>query len=291
MRTNYNNFSFIIFIYIIITNLACFNQSNELEIAQSKNIEFLINKGKSFWEQRSDSNAVKKANYFFGQAIKVEKNNVELSTLYSQSLFFEALFLEKNQDKKDSLFFKGSQVAKNSILNDNNFNTILNKTDSDSNFKIISALSTADREFIPRMYWWATNKLWYLNNKPAIERVNQRELLEVIMHRVITLEPEYLYGGPFRFFGVFYTRIPGIDINQSKIYFEKAIKSYPDYLGNRVQMAEFYYQKTENRDLFQKQLKLVLNIDPTINPKVIPENIFYQHRASNLLDQEQILFE
>ena len=291
MRTNYNNFSFIIFIYLIITNLACFNQSNELEIAQSKNIEFLINKGKSYWEQRSDSNAVKKANYFFGQAIKVEKNNIELSTLYSQSLFFEALFLEKNQDKKDSLLFKGSQVAKNSILNDNNFRTILNKTDSDSNFKIISALSTADREFIPRMYWWATNKLWYLNNKPAIERVNQRELLEVIMHRVITLEPEFLFGGPFRFFGVFYTRIPGIDINQSKIYFEKAIKSYPDYLGNRVQMAEFYHQKTENRDLFQKQLKLVLNIDPTINPKVIPENIFYQHRASNLLDQEQILFE
>ncbi len=291
MRTNYNNFSFIIFIYIIINNLACFNQSNELEIAQSKNIEFLINKGKSFWEQRSDSNAVKKANYFFGQAIKVEKNNIELSTLYSQSLFFEALFLEKNQNKKDSLLFKGSQVAKNSILNDNNFRTILNKTDSDSNFKIISALSIADREFIPRMYWWATNKLWYLNNKPAIERVNQRELLEVIMHRVITLEPEYLYGGPFRFFGVFYTRIPGIDISQSKIYFEKAIKSYPDYLGNRVQMAEFYHQKTENRDLFQKQLKLVLNIDPTINPKVIPENIFYQHRASNLLDQEQILFE
>ena len=291
MRTNYNNFSFIIFIYIIITNLACFNQSNELEIAQSKNIEFLINKGKSFWEQRSDSNAVKKANYFFGQAIKVEKNNIELSTLYSQSLFFEALFLEKNQDKKDSLLFKGSQVAKNSILNDNNFSTILNKTDSDSNFKIISALSTADREFIPRMYWWATNKLWYLNNKPAIERVNQRELLEVIMHRVITLEPEYLFGGPFRFFGVFYTRIPGVDISQSKIYFEKAIKSHPDYLGNRVQMAEFYHQKTENRDLFQKQLKLVLNIDPTINPKVIPENIFYQHRASNLLDQEQILFE
>ena len=200
MRTNYNNFSFIIFIYIIITNLACFNQSNELEIAQSKNIEFLINRGKSFWEQRSDSNAVKKANYFFGQAIKVEKNNIELSTLYSQSLFFEALFLEKNQNKKDSLLFKGSQVAKNSILNDNNFSTILHKIDSDSNFKIISALSIADREFVPRMYWWATNKLWYLNNKPALERINHRELLEVIMHRIIALEPDYLYGGPYRFF-------------------------------------------------------------------------------------------
>ena len=291
MRTNYNNFLFIIFTYFLITNLACFNQSIELENAQSINIEFLINKGKSFWEQRSDSNAVKKANYFFGQAIKVEKNNIEFSTLYSQSLFFEALFLEPDQNKKDSLLFKGSEIAKNSILNDNNFITILNKTEGDSSFKIISALSTADRNFIPRMYWWATNKLWYLNNKPAIERVNQRELLEVIMHRVIALEPEYLFGGPFRFFGVFYTRIPGIDVEQSKNYFEKAIKSYPTYLGNMVQMAEFYHQKKENRDLFQKQLKSALNIDPTINPKVIPENIFYQYRASYLLDQEQTLFE
>ena len=291
MRTNYNNFLFIIFTYFLITNLACFNQSIELENAQSKNIEFLINKGKSFWEQRSDSNAVKKANYFFGQAIKVEKNNIEFSTLYSQSLFFEALFLEPDQHKKDSLLFKGSEIAKNSILNDNKFIAILNKTEGDSSFKIISALSTADRKFIPRMYWWATNKLWYLNNKPAIERVNQRELLEVIMHRVIALEPEYLFGGPFRFFGVFYTRIPGIDVEQSKNYFEKAIKSYPTYLGNMVQMAEFYHQKKENRDLFQKQLKSALNIDPTINPKVIPENIFYQYRASYLLDQEQTLFE
>ena len=63
------------------------------------------------------------------------------------------------------------------------------------------------------------------------------------MHRVIALEPEYLFGGPFRFFGVFYTRIPGIDVEQSKNYFEKAIKSYPTYLGNMVQMAEFYHQK------------------------------------------------
>ena len=291
MRINYNTFLFIIFTYMLVTNLACFNQSIELENAQSKNIEFLINKGKSFWEQRSDSNAVKKANYFFGQAIKVEKNNIEFSTLYSQSLFFEALFLEPDQDKKDSLLFKGSEISKNSILNDKNFITILNKTEGDSSFKIISALSTADRKFIPRMYWWATNKLWYLNNKPAIERVNQRELLEVIMHRVIALEPEYLFGGPFRFFGVFYTRIPGIDVEQSKNYFEKAIKSYPTYLGNMVQMAEFYHQKKENRDLFQKQLKSALNIDPTINPKVIPENIFYQYRASYLLDQEQTLFE
>ena len=83
---------------------------------------------------------------------------------------------------------------------------------------MLSALSVAPKELVPGMYWWATNKLWYLNSKPAIERINHRELLEVIMHRIIALEPDYLYGGPYRFFGIFYSRIPGVEISQSKNY-------------------------------------------------------------------------
>ena len=156
---------------------------------------------------------------------------------------------------------------------------------------ILSALSIAPKELVPGMYWWATNKLWYLNNKPALERVNHRELLEIIMHRIISLEPDYLYGGPYRFFGIFYSRIPGVEITQSKNYFEKAINSYPNYFGNKVQMSEFYHQKAENRIVFHNQLQSIVNIDPTINPEIIPENIFYQKRALYLLNQEEILFE
>ena len=46
--------------------------------------------------------------------------------------------------------------------------------------------------------------LFTSNNKPAIERINHRELLEVIMHRIIALEPDYHYGGHNRFFRVFF---------------------------------------------------------------------------------------
>ena len=133
--------------------------------------------------------------------------------------------LEDN-DKKDSLFLKGSEVAKNSVFkNDIFIELVQNSSIGDSTFKILSALSEVPKELVPSMYWWATNKLWYLNTKPAIERINQRELLEVIMHRVISLEPNYDYGGAYRFFGVFYCRIPGVELSQSKTYFEK-IKLY-----------------------------------------------------------------
>ena len=276
---------------LIFSFLSCSSQKLKIQEAQSQNVEFLVQQAKQLWQQRSDTNSVRKANYILGLANNVERNNKDIVNIYSQSLFFQGMFLEYDKIKKDSLFLKGAEVAKYSILNDSLFKTNFNETIGDDDFKMLSALSVAPKELVPGMYWWATNKLWYLNNKPAIERINHRELLEVIMHRIIALEPDYLYGGPYRFFGIFYSRIPGVEITQSKSYFEKAISSYPNYFGNKVQMSEFYHQKAENKNLFQNQLNSIINIEPTIDPEIIPENIFYQKRAVLLLDQKETLFE
>ena len=291
MKHFYLFLNYIFISTVILFPWNCTTQKLELENAQSQNIDFLIEQTELFWEQRSDTNAVIKTNHIRSLINEVKNNDRDLLNAYSHSLFFQGMFLEKTKIKKDSLFLKGAEIAKYTVLKDSLFITILNSTEGDSNFKILSALSIAPKELVPAMYWWATNKLWYLNNKPAIERINQRELLEIIMHRIISLEPDYLYGGPYRFFGNFYSRIPGVEISQSKDYFQKAIASSPDYFGNKVQMAEFYHQKAENRNLFQNLLQTVIDTDPTMDPEIIPENIFYQKRAIQLLQQEDILFE
>ena len=276
---------------LIFSFLSCSSQKLKIQEAQSQNVEFLVQQAKQLWQQRSDTNSVRKANYILGLANNVERNNKDIVNIYSQSLFFQGMFLEYDKIKKDSLFLKGAEVAKYSIFNDSLFKTNFNETIGDDDFKMLSALSVAPKELVPGMYWWATNKLWYLNSKPAIERINHRELLEVIMHRIIALEPDYLYGGPYRFFGIFYSRIPGVEISQSKNYFEKAISSYPDYFGNKVQMSEFYYQKAENKNSFQNQLNSIISIDPIIDTDIMPENVFYQKRAISLLDEKETLFE
>ena len=272
--------------------LNCTNPKIELENAQSQNIEFLIEQATNLWEKRNDTNAVKQANYFLGLAYNVKKTSTEITDLYIKCLFFQGMFLEEDIDKKDSLFLKGSEVAKNSVLKNDIFKKLVqNSTIGDSTFKIISALSEAPRELVPSMYWWATNKLWYLNTKPAIERIYQRELLEVIMHRVISLEPNYDYGGAYRFFGVFYSRIPGVELSQSKTYFEKAISSNEAYFGNQVQMSEFYYQKSEDKTSFIEQLEYVISLDASLSNSNMPENLYYQKRANKLLLQQDTLFE
>ena len=269
----------------------CSNQKIELDHAQSQNIDFLIAQAKMLWEQRSDSSAVKNANHFLGLAYDVEQNNPEILDLYSKSLFFQGVFLEKDNKTKDSLFLKGSEISKTAVLTNSVFKQKLNNMIGDSSFKILSTLSEAPKELVPAMYWWATNKLWYLNNKAAIERINHRELLEVIMHRIISLEPDFEQGGAYRFFGVFYSRIPGVELNQSKIYFEKAITSAENYFGNKVQKSEFYYQKAEHKSSFLTLLKSVINLDSSIYPEIMAENMFYQERAKLLLKQQDTLFE
>ena len=279
-------------ISFIVLSVNCTSQKIELENAQSQNIEFLIEQATNLWENRSDTNAVKQANYFLGLAYNVKKTDTEITDLYIKCLFFQGMFLEEENIKKDSLFLKGSEVAKNSVLKNEIFTKLIeNSSIGDSTFKILSALSETPKELVPSMYWWATNKLWYLNTKPAIERINQRELLEVIMHRVISLEPNYDYGGAYRFFGVFYSRIPGVELNQSKTYFEKAISTNEAYFGNQVQMSEFYYQKSEDKTSFIEQLEYVNSLDVSIGSSNIPENSYYQKRANKLLLQQDTLFE
>ena len=270
----------------------CTNPKIELENAQSQNIEFLIEQATNLWEKRIDTNAVKQANYFLGLAHNVNKTSTEITDLYIKCLFFQGMFLEEDNDKKDSLFLKGLEVAKNSVFKNDIFIELVKYSSiGDSTFKILSALSEAPKELVPSMYWWATNKLWYLNTKPAIARINQRELLEVIMHRVISLEPNYDYGGAYRFFGVFYSRIPGVELSQSKTYFEKAISSNEAYFGNQVQMSEFYYQKSEDKTSFIEQLEYVKSLDPSISNSNMAENLYYQKRANKLLLQQDTLFE
>jgi len=281
----------LILITCIFTSWQCSSQKVQLENAKAQNIEFLVEQAQNLWDSRIDSNAIKKANYILGLAYEEQSSNSEIIKLYSKTLFFQGMFLENDKNKKDSLFYKGSEVAKKAVLNNELFLTLLNNTIGDSSFKVLSALSEAPMELVPAMYWWVTNKLWHLNSKPAIERINHRELLEIVMHRIISLDPNYHYGGAYRFFGVFYSRIPGVEINQSKTYFEKAISSNENYFGNKVQMAEFFYQKSENKPSFLTQLQQVINLDASIHTEMMPENIYYQKRAKNLLNQQDTLFE
>ena len=261
------------------------------QTADEKNIDFLIDKGKLSWEQRTSSGALENANHFISLATKKRPNDFNLSILHSKIKFNLAKYIENEPEIKKQLFLEGAEISKNAIFNHPSFDSILIESKEYSSSELISAINKAPRILVPGLFWWAENLAHHLNGKSVLERLNHRELLEVLMHRVISLDPGFNYSGPYRFFGSLYTRIPGVELTQSETYFKQAINSNSNYLGNLVSMAEYFHQKKGNREQFNKILLEVSKTDIDQFPEIMNQNYFSKKYSLELLEKESLLFE
>ena len=279
---------FVIILFTLFT-LKCYKKPNVNPVNQ--NIKFLLEKGMTYWEQRTDSITLDKGKHFIKLAQENRPNDFLLKILLAKINYTDALFFEKSLKIRSQLFWQSSQLCQNAVLSHKDFILLYNNNPTDDYSQMIDLLSEAPKSVLPGLFWWAINLGRYLNDKPVLERLKYRELLEVLMHRIISLEPNFYYSGPYRFFGSLYTRIPGIELSQAKTYFDLAIQANPEYLGNLVHMAEYYHQKSGNREMFNKTLEIVLNTNINLYPELMAENFLYQKRARNLLRKEASLFE
>ena len=263
-----------------------------INVKENKKItDELISQANSYWNQRTDAKALDKAENLILKVLEKKSDQLEHVVLLAKIKFTRAYFQVPNPNKENKLFFEASELCRKAVVNHPDFLAIYNSIIGDSTEKLFSSLSKAPNSILPGLYWWGKNLAHYLNSRPVIERLSSRELLEVIMNRVLALDPGFHYGGAYRFFGMLYTRIPGMDIEQSFSYFDQAIKSNPHYLANSVFLADYYHQKAGNREKFNKILTSVLNTNLTAYPEVMNDNWLYQKKAQKLLENESSLFE
>ncbi len=103
------NIAMISFVMLVVN---CTSQKIELENAQSQNIEFLIEQATNLWDNRSDTNAIKQANYFLGLAYNVKKhkygNFVLLNTEFKDANFVNEfkVFLNLNKEVMKYMIIK-----------------------------------------------------------------------------------------------------------------------------------------------------------------------------------------
>ena len=263
-----------------------------INVRENKKIsDELISQANSYWNQRTDVKALNKAENLILKVLQNKPDELEHVVLLAKIKFTQAYFQATNPNKENKLFLEASELCRKAVANHPDFLASYNSIEGDSTEKLFSSLSKSPNSLLPGLYWWGKNLAHYLNSRPVIERLSSRELLEVIMNRVLTLDPGFHYGGAYRFFGMLYTRIPGMDIEQSFSYFDQAIKSNPHYLANSVFLADFYHQKAGNREQFNKILTSVLSTNLTTHPEVMNDNWFYQKKAQILLENESSLFE
>lgn len=258
--------------------------------AYQNNLDYLKKQAFKYWNKRSSEDDAVLATFFLEKAFLLEKDNLELALLLSRAYHFQAYYIETDQKQKDSLFTRGASMSMNIIRQSPAFIQIYNDVKGDSMTKMIQSVAGVEKEYIDALYWWAANMGRYLSSKSVRERLKYSDLAESVMHRVLSLNPDYFYGGPYRYFGALYARLPGVELNRSEEYFEQAIKSHQNYLGTYVLRARFLHTKAGDREKFRQDLEFVINADPVLIPEIMPENVYEQKLAQMLLEQEDLFF-
>ncbi len=115
-----------------------------------------------------------------------------------------------------------------------------------------------------------------------------------LMEWVKAREPDFFYGGPFLYFGVYYASYPpalGGRPDLSKENFDRAVASGKGrFLMTDVLYARTYAVLTQDRPLFHDLLTRVVETPIDILPEQRLANTVAQNRARQLLAREEELF-
>ena len=269
------------------TNTSTFSQY----ISKQRNIQLLVKQGRTHWEQRVDVKNARTARLFLSKANALNPDDQTVAALYARACYFIGYYIEDDPTRSDSLFIEGMDTAWEFIISTDAYQEGVALSEGDSNAKKIAGLENSSQDMVPMLYWWVSNYSRYLLTKPVMERLQQRDIIETVLHRILALQPDFFYHGANRIFGGIYARLPGVDLNHSVTNFDKSIQGSPNYMGTYVIRAKYLYTKSGNREAFVNDLQKVLNADPTILPEVSPENLFEQEKARSLLAEVSSLFE
>ena len=277
---------------ILISSCATKSPISNRYVSKKKNTEHLVRLGNLNWEKRVDIKSAKLSKHFLSKAIELDPSNPETVALFSRSCYFNGRYIDYNNPKRaDSLFIEGYEASWNFIVSNQEYQIGFQSIDGDTVTKKIAGLERLSGETLTVAYWWAENFTSYLLTKPVLKRLENREVIETILHRILSVDPGYNFHGANRIFGSFYAKLPGVSLEQSRNNFDKTISSEPDFMTSYLMRAQYFYTKSGDRNLFVKDLHYILNAEPTKIPEASPENLFEQELAKILLSKEESLFE
>ncbi len=157
---------------------------------------------------------------------------------------------------------------------------------------IPEAIKKLDKGAVPLMYWYSTNLGKWALLEGFTEILSQKDNIKAIMDQAERDNATYFHGAPYRYFAVYYTKLPfpGGDLEKSKGYFDKSIAADPNYLATRVLLAENWATNKGDQAVFKEHLEYVVNFDLSKAPELEPENHFEQQKAKILLGKLDEMF-
>ncbi len=157
------------------------------------------------------------------------------------------------------------------------------------------SLKQMDADDLPGLFWmgqcWAG---WLLLNLHDVEAFAALPKVESAMKKTLEWDESFHYAGPHMFFGGFYgarSKMLGGDPEKSKHHFERNLKLTENkYLMTQMLYAKTYAVQAQDRKLFERLLKTVLQTPADVLPEQRLANEVAKLKAQNLLEAADDLF-
>jgi hypothetical protein len=157
------------------------------------------------------------------------------------------------------------------------------------------ALAKADADAGQAIFWGGLCLGSHMNiNLDDVAAMANLARVLTFMDRAIQLVPDYFYGGPEMFLGVYYGTL-GVSLGGkpelSKANFEKAFEiSGGKFLIAKIYFARTYCVQVQDRALFEATLNEVLAAPDDIAPELSLVTVAAKKQAQELLDKVDDLF-
>lgn len=158
-----------------------------------------------------------------------------------------------------------------------------------------NSLKTLDVDHLPGLYWmgqcWAG---WLMLNLDDLQAFAAISKVEAILQRALELDESYHYAGPHLLLGAFYggrSKLLGGNPDKARNHFDQCLK----LTRNKFLMAKVIYAKTfavqmQDRSLFKKLLREVMDAPADTLPEQQLANAVAKQKAQKLLESADDLF-
>jgi hypothetical protein len=240
------------------------------------------------WDKRDDRAALETSIKTWEKIAELAPNDARAMTSLSRAYYFlvdRFVSLQEGDvtEEKLAIHQKGVDWGEKALLAvDPKFGE---KMKGGAEFE--QAIKEIGKEAIPAAYWYCTNLGRFANAKGLSARLFYKDRIAAAMERILELDRPYFHYAADRFFGAFYSALPSIagkDLDKSKSHFESAVKNAPEYLANKLLMADFLAVQVEDEKLYRQLLKEVLDGAEGDDPDYAPENRTSKLHAKRLLE-------
>ena len=257
----------------------------------------LVAQGDAAWANRGDEAQLRAAIEAWQQALEIDPSDWQLWARLSRAQYFLADGHLAFADTADAPAQEATDMYQQSVTSAERSLQALSPAFAErmrAGERVEQAVSVLDAQAVPALYWRSAALGKWARRDGFATLLAHKDEIRAIMTRVLELDRDYFHAAPDRYFGAFFAVAPsyaGGDLDRSRQHFEYSLSRAPGYFGTHVLFALEYAVKSQDRALFERELRFVIDGDPNMLPDVAPENVAEQRKAREALERIDSLFE